>query len=958
MLELSQTLQTIAFLIALVELIIGLYVLFLDPRERGLRSAGISLLIIAAYTAALGQLTRTTDASQSFWPTAVIAATMPVTMAFLLMAGIALFQPVLAGQRWVRRVLALIGVFSVIPAALTAIDLLAHTRLWFIPVTAESYVSGYIDRAAYVKGSFSLPLNAIIYWGFGAVLLIFLLYIAITGRSEQRNGRVIAIWMILAMGCVALPILRQFDATTALILNLASSASFLITFTLAAFQYSTVAHRGRGSLQTRLTVLSLIITLPLLAAMGYMQINQARISLEQDATASLASINQNVVNGADMWFTYSTRALRSLTANNDIISMEPNRQVPILQSLTATYPDIYFACTVDLDGLTLARSDGRPQVDYSLRTWFREAAGVLPVSYNVELDMRTGSAALVVAMPIRDANRIVGVAMFSTQLTQLERMMRQEMSIGAATVMIINDQNSLVATSEKLAPVLGDMSTFAPVQAMRKGTTGAFRYTDFTGTSWISNVNFLSNGWGVIVQEKESSLFAPIRAFQIVSLWILVVGGLILMTLTWLTIRQAMQPVRNLTETAAAITAGDLSRMATVSGEDELSKLAQAFNAMISQLRDFISSLENRVSERTRDLERRAVQLQVTADVAREAATIRDPDQLLQDVVRLISERFGFYHAGIFLLEGRGGTGPERAIYAVLRAASSEGGQRMLRRGHRLSVGQSSVTSQGIVGSVAASGKSRIALDVGKDVAYFNNPDLPMTRSEMALPLRVGDKVIGVLDVQSRKPSAFNQEDEAILQTMADLLAVAIENVRLLDESQQALRELESLYGMQVQQGWKKQLGNRSLVFRLEKGRVRAAETPGDYAGTTASPTDLELDTKGRDGLEIEVPIEIRGVHLGTLHLKRSEDQAAWTPGEIDLAQQAVSHMAQALENARLIEEVQNRASQEEQINQMVARTQGTLSMDSVMRTAVQEIVRAVNTSRVQIRLGDEHNHK
>jgi FOG: GAF domain len=205
-------------------------------------------------------------------------------------------------------------------------------------------------------------------------------------------------------------------------------------------------------------------------------------------------------------------------------------------------------------------------------------------------------------------------------------------------------------------------------------------------------------------------------------------------------------------------------------------------------LRELTRELEKRVGERTRqlaetslrlqeanrDLARRTAQLEAASEVARRAAAIRDVQTLLDETVRLISQRFGFYHAGVFLVD-------EAGEYAVLRAASSEGGQRMLARGHRLAVGE-----VGIVGYVAGTGKPRIALDVGEDAVFFSNPDLPHTHSEMALPLKVGERVIGVLDVQSVEPSAFTDEDVAVLQTMADQIALAIENARLLQRPRTA----------------------------------------------------------------------------------------------------------------------------------------------------------------------------
>ncbi len=167
------------------------------------------------------------------------------------------------------------------------------------------------------------------------------------------------------------------------------------------------------------------------------------------------------------------------------------------------------------------------------------------------------------------------------------------------------------------------------------------------------------------------------------------------------------------------------------------------------------------------EAQRRAAQLAAAAEVARDATSILDVEQLLNETVHLISEQFGFYHAGVFLLD-------EAGEYAVLQAASSEGGQRMLARGHKLRVGK-----VGIVGKVAATGEPHIALDVGKDAVHFANPDLPDTHSEMGLPLRVRGRVIGVLDVQSTRVAAFTEDDVAVLQTLADQLAAAIANARL-----------------------------------------------------------------------------------------------------------------------------------------------------------------------------------
>ncbi|MDX9953538.1 MAG: GAF domain-containing protein, partial [Anaerolineae bacterium] len=195
------------------------------------------------------------------------------------------------------------------------------------------------------------------------------------------------------------------------------------------------------------------------------------------------------------------------------------------------------------------------------------------------------------------------------------------------------------------------------------------------------------------------------------------------------------------------VRAGDLNYETPIPEEEEAAQLATAFNEMTRRLRETVSGLEERVTARTSDLERQAAYLRATGEVSRVAASILDLDDLLTQVATLISDQFGFYHAGVFLLD-------DTREWAVLRAASSAGGQRMVARGHRLGVG-----AQGIVGYVTQTGRPRIALDVGDDMVWFDNPDLPETHSEMALPLIVGEQVIGALDVQSQETDAFKNED-------------------------------------------------------------------------------------------------------------------------------------------------------------------------------------------------------
>jgi PAS domain S-box-containing protein len=187
-------------------------------------------------------------------------------------------------------------------------------------------------------------------------------------------------------------------------------------------------------------------------------------------------------------------------------------------------------------------------------------------------------------------------------------------------------------------------------------------------------------------------------------------------------------------------------------------------------------AIENaRLFEETR---KRAGQLQTAAEVSRAASSILDPDELLRQAVDLIQRRFDLYYSGIFLVD-------EAGQYAVLRAGTGEAGRKMLERGHRLEVG-----GESMIGWCVANAQARIALDVGQEAVRFENPLLPDTRSEMALPLISRGRVIGAVTVQSSEEAAFSAEDITVLQSVADQLANAIENAHLLETTQTRLEQV------------------------------------------------------------------------------------------------------------------------------------------------------------------------
>jgi GAF domain-containing protein len=363
-------------------------------------------------------------------------------------------------------------------------------------------------------------------------------------------------------------------------------------------------------------------------------------------------------------------------------------------------------------------------------------------------------------------------------------------------------------------------------------------------------------------------------------------------------------------------------------------------NRELGELRD---ALEIRVKERTAALAKRASQLQTVSNVARSIATVQDINTLLSDITRLISDQFTFYHVGIFLLD-------EKREYVVLRAANSEGGQRMLDRQHRLRVGSNS-----IVGYACSREEPRIALDVGGDAVYFNNPDLPGTRSEMALPLRLAGHVTGALDVQSKEPNAFTEEDIATLSTLADQVAIAIENARLFSESRSALIESQGTFDRYVRQEWDsftKQARQTSFVFDGKRVTVMDMDRKTEQKRNVIQTGRLSLE---KISSTIAIPIKLRGHTIGMLDVRSKTGQREWTQDEIALLEAAAERAALALENARLVETAQRRAARERAIGEISNRI-GTFSdTNTILQTAVEELGRKIGgATEVTIELGTD----
>jgi GAF domain-containing protein len=363
------------------------------------------------------------------------------------------------------------------------------------------------------------------------------------------------------------------------------------------------------------------------------------------------------------------------------------------------------------------------------------------------------------------------------------------------------------------------------------------------------------------------------------------------------------------------------------------------------ELNELRVDLEQRVETRTSELAKHAMQLEAVSRVARTIASVQDINALLPDITKLVSQQFDFYHVGIFLND-------ETHHLAVLRAANSEGGQRMLDRQYSLPTDPNS-----IVGYTISIGEPRIARDVGVDSVYFDNPDLPDTRSEMALPLRVGTRVIGALDVQTTESNAFSQEDLIILTTLADQVSIAIENARLFGEARNALAESKSVFEKYTRQDWSNFVNQVKLTGFVFDGKQVAPldnQTKREHIKTAIKTGSLSLE---RASATVAVPIKLRGQTIGVLDVRSKKGAREWTQDEITLLEAAAERAALALENARLVESAQRRASRERAIGEISARIGAVSDTEAILQTAVEELGRKIGgAAEVIIELDSEES--
>jgi GAF domain-containing protein/HAMP domain-containing protein len=714
-----------------------------------------------------------------------------------------------------------------------------------------------------------------------------------------------------------------------------------------------------SSIRTRLLLASVTLVIVPMAVLTLVSTSLVRqnsqLTSRQELAASAASLSEQI----DNWF----QSLRTNLVIEVERSTETGSLVGLLSSVPGTpdFENAYqaqrqrFVDTIRLrrtfeellvlDRNGIVRLSTNPQrentVNASLEFFRSGMKG--PFIQAQRSESSVNPINVTVALPIVDQKgQTLGVIAGRTGMENIRRIIESGMGSGSTEIYLVgNDGVLLTPLRAENAPTMGfPIHTEGVNLAMSSKSEGVASYENSLGVPVIGAYEWLPQLEAALLSERNlGDINQSANRIAVLNAGLAAVMILLAVLAALLVTRSIANPIAELDQTARKIAAGDTQIRAVVTSQDEIGRLAGSFNEMTDQLGELIGNLENRVQERTLEIEKRSAQIAGAAEVGSYIASIHQIDALLSQVTLLISEKFGFYHVGIFLLD-------EAGEYAVLRAANSEGGQRMLARGHKLAVGQT-----GIVGYVTAQRQPRIALDVGQDAVFFNNPDLPDTHSEMAVPLISSGELLGALDVQSTAPDAFTQEDIEILQLLADQVATAFQNAQLFASVQQALQAAHAAYGELSQRAW------IELLEETPEIGFQSASEQVEFARSVWKPESEQALTTGEivqgNGAAhtLALPIKIRDVVIGVIDTYKHIDSGDWTEEEVSTLKNITSQLGVALESARLYEETQFRAESERLVGEITAHIRETMDVDYVLQTAAQEIREALNLAEVEIRL-------
>ena len=400
------------------------------------------------------------------------------------------------------------------------------------------------------------------------------------------------------------------------------------------------------------------------------------------------------------------------------------------------------------------------------------------------------------------------------------------------------------------------------------------------------------------------------QSFQIQSMIISTLALILGAVLAFFISRTVSVPLKELISTFKAIEAGDLSKRAHVTATDEIAEVTMHFNSMVASIEELRGTLEKQVEERTR-------LLKATNDLAKVSSSILDPDELLAKIINMFTDQFNYYYAAIYIID-------PGEKWAELKEATGEAGKVLKQNHHRLEL-----TGKSMVSASIREKSPRISQNTSDEKQRIENPLLPYTRSEIALPLVAGDRVLGALNVQSTKTADFGLEVIETMQNMAGQVAIALENARLFQETQLRINEMRTIQQQYLIEGWGS-LSMRKNELEYSIGEINDANTQ-----------------------KFTSAISLRDQIIGHIAVEGTGD---WTTEQKNLIDAVATQAAIALENARLVNESRQIATRERMLAEINSKIWASTTIDGVLQTAVKELGRRLDASSATIELKLDDN--
>ncbi len=877
---------------------------------------------------------------------------------------------------YVQRMI-LIGAVLAVVAIVSYVSLYLQTGAWQVLVDVASLLLGVICLIpAFVQarrgkldaaGYWILLVLVIVYgvgellwadatWPLLASIILLAILVGITVRPRRWG-----VWFVIAVlyGTYVF-LINQFEPLPRYPILELSPATQLVNIPLAMLVlWQAVRAVQIGTIRTRLLVAFILVALLPVAIVSVFVVVRGILNNQQAVIHQLESVATLKEAAIDTLLETLQTDLAAMLAEEDVAQYVRVllQETPDSELYQDAYDKLqtYFASSIertqrfedvfllDAQGHAILSTDATQEgKSYSGFTFFlRGMEGA-----QAHLTRELGQIWLDSVHPVVDSQgRVLGILTGRADLTTLTEIMLARTGLGdTGETYLVNAERAVLTplSSGERIPYMSAEGTYATITGER--ANGSDLYANYQDVPVIGVYHWLPDLYVVLVTEQhQAEAFRDTNAAMVTVAGTILVTVLVAVFVSLILTRGIANPLSDLTETAAQIASGDLERMAGVERQDEIGKLAQAFNSMTVQLRELIGGLEQRVAERTRELEQRSAYMEASAEVGRAVSSILDVDQLIQQVVELIRERFGLYYVGLFLTD-------EAGEWAILRAGTGGAGKAMLARGHRLKIGL-----EGMIGWSIANAKARVALYAEEDIVRKVTAELPETRSEAALPLRSRGRVLGALTIQHDQFNAFDDDTIAVLQTMADQVAVALDNANLFTESQAALDATRRIYSELRREAWSELLRTQlDLGYRSHAGGVAPA---GDVWRADAEQALQEGKTIQGNGtgtgeiLPLSVPIKVRDDVIGVLDTHKLVQDGEWTSDEISLLETLAEQLGEALESARLYQDTQRRAARERLTREITDKMRRATSVEGIVRVAVDELFDIMKTSRAFVRL-------